>query len=98
MPVEAIVVSPGRTVLRPDELLVELLIRLLRPHLAHAYLRMIPRNEMDIAVVGVGASVTLDGEKCAAARIALGAVGLMLILACKAAEALIGKKTRSGRD
>ncbi len=92
VPVEAIVVSPGRTVLRPDELLVELLIPAPRPHSSDAYLRMIPRNEMDIAVVGVGASVTLDGDKCVAARIALGAVGPTPILAGKAAEALIGRK------
>ncbi len=53
---------------------------------------MIPRNEMDIAVVGVGASVTLEGDKCVAARIALAAVGPTPILASKAAEALIGRK------
>ncbi len=42
------------------------------PHSSDAYLRFIPRNEMDIAVVGVGASLTLDGDKVSAARIGLG--------------------------
>ena len=47
---------------------------------------------MDIAVVGVGASVTLDGDKVKAARIGLGAVAATPLLASKAADALIGKK------
>ena len=91
-PVETFVVSPGRTVLKPGELLVELLIPAPAPHSSDAYLRFIPRNEMDIAVVGVGASVTLDGDKVNAARIGLGAVAATPLLATKAAEALIGKK------
>ena len=92
VPVEAFVVSPGRTVLKPGELLVELLVPAPAPHSSDAYLRFIPRNEMDIAVVGVGASLTLDGDKVKAARIALGAVAATPILASKAADAIIGKK------
>ena len=92
VPVEAFVVSPGRTVLKPGELLVELLVPPPAPHSSDAYLRFIPRNEMDIAVVGVGASLTLDGDKVKAARIALGAVAATPILAAKAAGAIIGKK------
>lgn len=89
---ENFVLSPGRTVLQPGELLVEFLIPAPRPHSSDAYLRLIPRNEMDIAVVGVGASITRDGDKCVAARIALAAVGPTPILASKAAEALVGRK------
>jgi carbon-monoxide dehydrogenase medium subunit len=92
VPVESFVVSPGRTVLRPGELLVELLIPAPAPHSSDAYLRFIPRNEMDIAVVGVGASVTLDGDKVKAARIGLGAVAATPLLESNAANALIGKK------
>jgi len=92
VPVEAFVVSPGRTVLKPGELLVELLVPAPAPHSSDAYLRFIPRNEMDIAVVGVGAAVTLDGDKVKAARIALAAVGPTPILASKAADAIIGTK------
>jgi len=92
VPVESFVLSPGRTVLKPGELLVELLIPAPAPHSSDAYLRFIPRNEMDIAVVGVGASVTLDGDKVTAARIGLGAVAATPLLASKAAEALVGRK------
>jgi len=92
VPVESFVVSPGRTVLKPGELLVELLAPAPAPHSSDAYLRFIPRNEMDIAVVGVGASVTLDGDKVKAARIGLGAVAATPLLESKAADALVGKR------
>jgi CO/xanthine dehydrogenase FAD-binding subunit len=92
--VEDFCTSPGRTVLQPDELLVEFHIPTPARHSSDAYLRFIPRNEMDIAVVGVGASVTLDldDERCSEARIALGAVGPTPIFAKEASQALTGKK------
>ena len=92
VPVEEFVVSPGRTVLKPGELLVQLLIPAPAPHSSDAYLRFIPRNEMDIAVVGVGVSVTLSGDTVKAARIGLGAVAATPLLADKASVSLIGKK------
>ncbi len=92
VPVENFVLSPGRTVIQPGELLVELLAAAPAPHTSDAYLRLIPRNEMDIAIVGVGSSVTLDGDKITAARIGLGAVAATPLLGAKAAESLIGKK------
>lgn len=91
VPAEDVVVSPGRTVLEPGELLVELRIPAPKPFSRDAYLRFIPRNEMDIAVVGVGASVTLDRGNCVAARIGLAAVGPTPILAKEAAASLAGK-------
>jgi CO/xanthine dehydrogenase FAD-binding subunit len=90
--VEDFCTAPGQTVLKPGELLVQILVPPPAAHSADAYLRFIPRNEMDIAVVGVGSALTLDGERVTAARIALGAVGPTPILARKAAESLIGKK------
>jgi carbon-monoxide dehydrogenase medium subunit len=92
VPVEDFVLAPGRTVLGAGELLVQLLAPAPAPHTSDAYLRFIPRNEMDIAVVGVGVSVTLDGDKVKAARIGLGAVAATPLVASKAAESLIGKK------
>jgi len=92
VPVEEFVISPGRTVLKPGELLVQLLIPAPAPHSSDAYLRFIPRNEMDIAVVGVGAAVTLSSGTIKAARISLGAVAATPLFAAKASESLIGKK------
>ncbi|MGH7781863.1 MAG: FAD binding domain-containing protein [Candidatus Binataceae bacterium] len=92
VPVDKFVLSPGRTVLAPGELLVQLLIPAPAPHSSDAYLRFIPRNEMDIAVVGVGVAVTVEGGKISAARIGLGAIAATPLVAVKAAESLIGKK------
>jgi CO/xanthine dehydrogenase FAD-binding subunit len=91
--VESIVTGPGRTSLKPDEFIVEFRLPKRPPRSADAYLRFIPRNEMDIAVVGAGISVTLDaGGACTDARIVLGAVAPTAILVPEAATALIGRK------
>ena len=94
VPVETFITAPGRTVLQPGELLVELLIDAPAKHSSDAYLRFIPRNEMDIAVVGVGAALTLDigDDRVVDARIALGAVGPTPIFAAEASKSLVGKK------
>ena len=56
-----------------------------------AYLRFIPRTEMDIAVAGAGVSVTVDDSGiCTAARVAIGAVSPTALLVSEAADALIG--------
>jgi carbon-monoxide dehydrogenase medium subunit len=94
--VEDFVVSPGRTVLEPGELLVEFRIPAPKPHSSDCYLRFIPRNEMDIAVVGAGAAVTLDGETCTAARIALAAVAPTPVFAREASASLVGKPLNDG--
>jgi carbon-monoxide dehydrogenase medium subunit len=91
VPVEQIVTAPGRTVLRPDEILVEFRIPAPKGHSSDCYQRFIPRNEMDIAVVGVGAAVTVDGGKFTAARIGLGAVAATPLLAKEAGDSLVGK-------
>jgi carbon-monoxide dehydrogenase medium subunit len=93
IPVEDFCTAPGRTVLQPGELLVEFHIPVPARNSSDAYLRFIPRNEMDIAVVGVGTAVTLDlnGERINEARIGLGAVGPTPIYAREASQALIGK-------
>src|SRR6185295_6552613 len=75
VPVEGFCVAPGRTVLEKGEFLVALRVPRPAPRTRDAYLRLIPRSEMDIAVAGAGASVTLDSSgTCTAARIAIGAV------------------------
>jgi CO/xanthine dehydrogenase FAD-binding subunit len=91
-PVESIVTGPGRTSLRRDEFVVEFHLPKRPPRSADAYLRFIPRTEMDIAVVGAAVSVTLDpGGVCTDARIVLGAVAPTAVLVPEAAAALIGR-------
>ncbi|MHB8771007.1 MAG: FAD binding domain-containing protein [Syntrophales bacterium] len=92
IPVERFCTGPGKNVLESGEMLVSILIPPPRPHSGARYLRFIPRNEMDIAVVGVGAEVDLspDFEMIVAARIALGAVAPTPILATKASDFLCG--------
>jgi carbon-monoxide dehydrogenase medium subunit len=91
LPVEKFCTGPGKTALRRGELLVQLQLPPPRPHSGSAYLRFIPRNEMDIAVVGAGVTVTLDQERrhCIAARIALAAVAPTPLLVPEAGAVLV---------
>lgn len=90
---EKFCIGPAKNVLEPGELLVELKFPA-RPTLSGShYRRFIPRNEMDIAVVGVAASVVLDksGKQFVSARIALGAVAATPLFAESAGQLLAGK-------
>lgn len=93
MPVEEFCIAPGRTALQTGEFLVALHIPAPQPGFGAAYLRFIPRNEMDIAVVGVGASVQLDESRSrfVSARIALGAVAPKPLFVTAAGDALAGQ-------
>ena len=55
---------------------------------------MIPRTEMDIAVVGLGVSLTMEGGVVKAARVGLGAVAPTVLLVEDAAKALVGTQAR----
>ncbi len=91
MPVEDIVTGPGQTALGRGEIITSIFLPARPPRSGDAYLRFIPRTEMDIAVVGVGISLTLDESGiCRAARVALGAVAPTPLLVPEAADALIG--------
>jgi CO/xanthine dehydrogenase FAD-binding subunit len=92
LPVEQVPAGPGRTNLKPGEILVGFTLPPRPPGSSDAYLRMIPRTEMDIAVVGVGVSLTLKGGVCTAARVGLGAVAPTVLLVEAAANALIGSR------
>jgi CO/xanthine dehydrogenase FAD-binding subunit len=92
VPIEQFCVGPGRNCLQRGELLVRLRFPAPKKQSGAAYLRFIPRNEMDIAVVGVGVAVQLDAAKakCVSARISLGAVAPTPLLVADAAAALVG--------
>ncbi|MCB0061659.1 MAG: xanthine dehydrogenase family protein subunit M [Caldilineaceae bacterium] len=93
LPVEEFCTGPGRTALGNGEFLVSLELPAPKAGFGAAYLRFIPRNEMDIAVVGVGAAVQLDESrsKFVSARIALGAVAPTPLYVEEAGASLVGK-------
>src|SRR5688572_8139702 len=80
MKVEDVPAGPGRTNLLPGEILVSFALPARPKGSSDAYLRMIPRTEMDIAVVGVGVSLTVTDGVCTAARVGLGAVAPTVLL------------------
>jgi carbon-monoxide dehydrogenase medium subunit len=84
-----------RTVLGPDELLVELVVPAPGRRSGGNYLRHTPRRELDIAVVGVASQVTLSDGVCARARIALAAVAPTPVRALAAERALEGQPLTS---
>jgi carbon-monoxide dehydrogenase medium subunit len=92
IPVEQVPAGPGRTTLKPGEILISFALPARPPGSSDAYLRMIPRTEMDIAVVGCGVSLTLKDGVCTAARVGLGAVAPTVLLVEDAAKALIGSR------
>ena len=91
--VEDFCTGPSRTVLEAGELLVSIEVPKPAANSGAAYTRFIPRNEMDIAVAGVGVFVQLDasGQNFESARIALASVGPTPILASAAGDSLAGK-------
>ena len=90
--VEDVPSGPGRTHLAPGEIAVSFALPPRKPGSSDAYLRMIPRTEMDIAVVGCGVSLTLEDGVCSAARVGLGAVAPTVLRVDAAAEALVGSR------
>jgi carbon-monoxide dehydrogenase medium subunit len=92
MAVEAVPAGPGRTTLTPGEIVVSFTLPPRPAGSGDAYLRMIPRTEMDIAVVGCGVSLTMAGGVVTAARVGLGAVAPTVLLVEAAAKALVGSR------
>ena len=89
--VEDFCTGPGQNVLEAGELVARFHVPAPAPRTADAYLRLIPRSEMDIAVVGAGVSLTVDeGGVVTHARVALGAVAPTVLRVDAAAEALVG--------
>lgn len=91
VPVEEVPAAPGRTSLAAGEFVASIFLPAPAPRSGHAYLRFIPRTEMDIAVVGASVGLTLDeAGVCTAARVSLGAVAPRVLLVEAAAAALVG--------
>jgi carbon-monoxide dehydrogenase medium subunit len=96
-PLAAFFTGVRRTVLAPDELLIELVVPAPGPRSGGHYLRHTPRRELDIAVVGVASQLTLADGVCARARIALAAVAPTPVRATAAEQALEGQPVTAER-
>lgn len=90
LPVEQVPTGPGRTSLAKGEVISAITLPPRGKNGGDAYLRFIPRTEMDIAVVGCAVNLRLDGDRIVEARVALGAVAPTVILSEAAAQAIIG--------
>jgi CO/xanthine dehydrogenase FAD-binding subunit len=93
VPVETICTGPGETSLAKGEFIVAFKLPPRPPRSGDAYLRFIPRAEMDIAVVGCAVNVTVDEtRRCTDARVVLGAVAPTAVLVPDATKALVGRQ------
>jgi aerobic carbon-monoxide dehydrogenase medium subunit len=93
LPVEDVLLGPRKLALTKGEMIVSFLLPPRPPRSSDAYLRFIPRTEMDIAVVGAGVSLTVDAAgTITAARVSLGAVAPRVLLVAEAAAAIVGSR------
>ena len=91
VPVKDIMIGPRQLSIGRDEFVVSFLLPERKAHASDAYVRFIPRTEMDIAVVGAGVNIEVDGAgKITAAAVCLGAVAPTPVLVPAAADAIIG--------
>lgn len=92
VPVEKVVQGPGKTCLAKGEVIEAIALPKSDARTGDAYMRFIPRTEMDIAVVGVAISLKLERGVVKSAKVALGAVAPTAVVVPAAARALIGSK------
>jgi carbon-monoxide dehydrogenase medium subunit len=91
IPVEDVMLGPRKLSLAKGEIIVSFFLPPRPKGSGDAYLRFIPRTEMDIAVVGAGVNLTVDGKGViTAARVSLGAVAAKVLLVPAAAQAIVG--------
>jgi len=95
LPIEEFHTGPGKTILKNGEMLVSLKFPKRETNSSDAYLRMTPRTEMDIAVVGCGVNITMNNNKCTSARVSLGAVAPTPLLIKNASEIMVGTDLNS---
>ena len=96
---EEFFIGPGKTIMEPGDVLTEILIPPTLPDFCGEYIKLSPREMMDLAYVGVAVGVVVDGtrRKCRDARIALGAVSPTPIRARKAEGLLLNQEITPSR-
>ena len=90
IPIENFHLGPVKTVLENGQMLVALKFPKRNNNSADAYLRMTPRTEMDIAVVGCGVNISIENGGCTNARVSLGAVAPKPLLINEATDIMVG--------
>lgn len=93
VPVVDIPTGPGENSLAKGEFITSIFLPARPERASDAYLRFIPRTEMDIAVSSAAVSLELDGDGVVtAAHVAIGAVAPTVLLVKDAGAALVGSK------
>lgn len=94
LPLEDFFTGVGETLLKPNELLLEILVPKLAPHTSGMYIKHSARGAIDLAIVNVAVVMTMEPDKkvCKDARIVLGAVAPTPLRAKKAENVLKGEK------
>lgn len=91
VPLSELWTGPGRTSAGPDELLVAVELEPAAARSGSAYVRLQYRRQMEIAVVGVGATIALDDDGAvASARVAISALSPVIERVADAEAALVG--------
>jgi carbon-monoxide dehydrogenase medium subunit len=84
----------GKTLLQPDEVLLEILVPEPPPHTSSVYIKHSPRGPIDLAIVNITVLMTMEPDQkvCRDARIVLGAVSPTPLRVRKAESVLKGKR------
>ena len=84
----------GKTVLKADEVLVEILVPEPAPHTSGIYIKHSPRGPIDLAIVNITVLMTMEPDQkvCRDAKIVLGAVSATPLRARMAENVLKGKR------
>lgn len=90
VPLTALWTAPGRTGATPEELLVSVDLPEPAPGTGSCYVRLEYRRQMEIAVVGATAVVTLEDGAVSQARVAITALAPTIRLVPEAERALVG--------
>lgn len=91
MDAERFFTGPRQTALQPGEVMVAVLVPTQPRHSGASYHRFARRQGSALAVAAVAARVTMEGGKIGEARLALGAVSPVPMLAARAASMLQGE-------
>jgi carbon-monoxide dehydrogenase medium subunit len=94
IPLEGFFTGVGKTLLQPDEILLEILVPESLPHTSGIYIKHSPRGPIDLAIVNITVLMTMeqDHRVCRDVKIVLGAVSPTPLRAKKAENMLKGKR------